>query len=211
MREVNFKCDDNSGSRLRLVQSDDGDIWVSVIRASDGLGLQNAVRFCTIQGGGKNLRARYLLQQLFDEMVCKVCGWTGTLADTVAQVKDIGVANCPNCGASGHDKLITTEERYRYEPSGRPGVPLITEEEGPFSDRLDENETIELTEEVCGKPKGSCCECDDDTCGLHVLAQAEKAAAESPEPEEEKRKPCPKEPCETCDEKLPGFKDCIPF
>lgn len=65
---VIIPCDDGTGNKLNLVQSEDGDIWVSVVD-TDGRGLRKSVRICTSQGSGsfKKVGIRLKLQELIAE------------------------------------------------------------------------------------------------------------------------------------------------
>lgn len=59
---VMIPCDDTE-NRLRLVQNDDGDIFVSIIDA-DGKGLNKSVRICTYAGSGYSLKGDIRLHLL---------------------------------------------------------------------------------------------------------------------------------------------------
>lgn len=65
-RVVIIHCDDGTGNVLRMTQSDDGDIWLSVIDGEEGTGLQTSVRIRTGQGGGRQHGVRLALQQAMD-------------------------------------------------------------------------------------------------------------------------------------------------
>lgn len=68
VKTVTIPCDDGSGNKLRLTQSEDGDIWVSIID-KDGHGLRKSVRICTTQGSGnsRKMGIRKALQDVIQE------------------------------------------------------------------------------------------------------------------------------------------------
>lgn len=72
MRKVSIPCEDGSGNYLVIVQSDDGDIFISIIN-KDGKGLRNSVRLCTTTGGGQHLKTRLALQKVLDEALLEGC------------------------------------------------------------------------------------------------------------------------------------------
>ena len=72
MRRVLIPCEDGSGNKLAITQSDDGDIFVSVI-GDNGRGLRNSVRLCTTAGGGQHFKTRLALQKVLKEALLEGC------------------------------------------------------------------------------------------------------------------------------------------
>lgn len=72
MRRVLIPCEDGSGKQLVITQSDDGDIFISII-GENGKGLRDSVRLCTAAGGGCHLKTRLALQNVLDEAILEGC------------------------------------------------------------------------------------------------------------------------------------------
>lgn len=72
MRRVLIPCEDDSGNKLAITQSDDGDIFVSIIR-DNGRGLSNSVRLCTSAGDGHYLKTRLNLQNVLNAALLEGC------------------------------------------------------------------------------------------------------------------------------------------
>lgn len=69
MSSAIIPCDDGSGNKLRILQANDGDIWISIID-ENGHGRRKSVRVCTMQGAGtRKMHIRKQLQNALEEAI----------------------------------------------------------------------------------------------------------------------------------------------